>query len=196
MKFLMGVAVILLGILIYAMMDTPEVPPVTQPPSSQGKRLPPQPDAILVDASVEPPPSKAEDKKRITKPAPEAAVTDESNTDPEDTEEVTGPFEVSFGQHTVHFAQDRGEAIQFRLVLTVPDRDVRAVVLRKKEELTRKLYFHGSRRRAEAMDLSGRDRLIDYLEPIYRRMVRNDGIQIEMRDYERVSITFPDVGAP
>ena len=108
------------------------------------------------------------------------------------TPKETGPFEVSFGQHTIHFAQDRGQAMQFRLILTVPDQRMRAIVLRKKEELTRTLYYHGSRRQQDTMDLSGRDRLIEWVEPIYQRMVKNADVQLEMRDFERVEVTFPD----
>ena len=192
MKYIIGLGIVLGLILIYAMSSSPEGRDVDE--TSAAAKASQKTSKVTVQPKSEAPVQpRAERKEQPPQPLVEEATPPSTQVEqPEEPPKETGPFEVSFGQHTIHFAQDRGQAMQFRLILTVPDQRMRAIVLRKKEELTRTLYYHGSRRRADTMDLSGRDRLIEWVEPIYQRMVKNADVQLEMRDFERVEVTFPD----
>jgi len=195
MKTVFALGIVGVGILLYLMAAPPQdtrTPTVSQPVAKSVVQTsvsePAAPETVATpDAELPIERSPVTRSARVDVPP----IDVEPEAPPE-----TGPFEVSLGQHTIHFARDRGQAMQFRLVVTVPDQTVRSIVLRKKEQLIRALYFHGSRRRADSMDESGKVRLIDYVEPIYHRMLKKDNIELEMRDFERVTVTFPDAESP
>ena len=104
--------------------------------------------------------------------------------------EPSGPFEVSLGQHTVHFRNHPGFAMKLRLGVVVQSKLTRKEVLLNRRKLTRMLYFLGSNRRLEgARGDAGRDRLISDLSTRFSNVIRSgavDAVQIE--EYEVVEV--------
>ena len=141
----------------------------------------------------------AQDKVRATGPENKAQSSqDRPEGEVEQTQgepEPQGPFEVSLGQHTVHFRNHPGFAMKLRLGVVVETKATRKEVLLSRRKLTRMLYFLGSKRRIEgARGDAGRDRLIGDLAIRFANVIRSGQIEsVQIDDYEIVEVPKADI---
>ncbi|MBV70120.1 MAG: hypothetical protein CMH52_02135 [Myxococcales bacterium] len=141
----------------------------------------------------------AQDKVRAAGPENKAQPSeDRPEGDVEQTQddpESQGPFEVSLGQHTVHFRNHPGFAMKLRLGVVVENKATRKEVLLSRRKLTRMLYFLGSKRRiAGVRGDAGRDRLIRDLSIRFANVIRSGQIEsVQIDDYEIIEVPKVDI---
>ena len=109
-------------------------------------------------------------------------------------DELKGPFEISLGQHSVHFRADPGFVLKCKLSVIVDSAQTRKEVLLSRRKLTRMLYFLGSSRRVEGTRGSaGRDRFLRDLTQRFSNVIRSGPIrQVKMDQYEVVEVAQSD----
>ncbi|MGC6416127.1 MAG: hypothetical protein ACON3Z_03380 [Bradymonadia bacterium] len=109
-------------------------------------------------------------------------------------DEPKGPFEISLGQHKVHFRADPGFVLKCKLSVIVDSAQTRKEVLLSRRKLTRMLYFLGSSRRVEGTrGPAGRDRFLRDLTQRFSNVIRSGPIrQVKMDQYEVVEVAQAD----
>ena len=124
---------------------------------------------------------------------PSTKVANGLGVDPR-VEPPAGPFDVSLGQHTVHFRNHPGHAMKLRLSVVVNTSVTRKEVLLNRRKLTRMLYFLGSKRRlGGARGDAGRDRLISDLASRFSNVIKTGSIDaVRVDDYEIVEVPRSD----
>lgn len=180
---LAAVALVALAIAAVVFFAEPEVepPPPVQPPTVRTVA----PDAAAAPARPRPPAPEPPLAAADAGPAPDAAAE-------------RGPYRVDLGEHSILLAERDGRFLRVGLQLVTPTLEGRAELIRRRRELIRMLYFLGSKRSAEAIELPDAEaRFEDDLAPRYQNAVRSGAIaDIEFTRFqmERRPIPTPDAG--